>query len=153
LVPADLLMMLQSAKRAVFEACNRKETHPLYVIYSMAAQSFGTLLSTMEDFLPCFDQTSAVNRVFREQYHYYQHINDLIGPQPEEKEPPPNPHSRFGFLYSKNKQPMADLAVALEEDPLEEPNPQQKEGLTANQQKEPHRIPKDLKRRPNSLVE
>jgi hypothetical protein len=128
LVPADLLLMLQSAKRAIFEVCNRKETHPLYVIYSMAAQSLGSLLSTMEDFIPCFDQTSPVNRVFHEQYHYYQHINDLIGPQPEEKEPPPNPHSRFGFLYSKKEpskkeptQPYEDdvISAAAPEDPKE----------------------------------
>jgi hypothetical protein len=121
LTPQDLLLLLQSAKRAMFQACRHKETHPLYSLYSMASHSLSSLLSSLEDFFPRFDQSSPVNRVFSEEYHYYQHINDLIGPNPEEKEPPPNPHLHRGYLFPKPPEPPV-------EPPLKKPK-KEKNGL------------------------
>ena len=126
LVPCDLLLMLTIVKKAIYQTCERKDFHPLYMIYSAAEQVWASLLSNLEDFYPQFDQSSPVNRVFEEQYHYYQHINDLIGPRPEETEPPPNPHVHRGFLFPKAANMSAAVTEPQQPNALNKP---QKNGL------------------------
>jgi hypothetical protein len=130
LVPCDLLLMLSSAKRAIYRTCEQKDAHPLYMIYSAAEQVWASLLTNLEDFYPQFDQSSPVNRVFEEQYHYYQHINDLIGPRPAETEPPPNPHVHRGFLFPKAEIPVTNAAgLKTTEVTVAKPQQPEKNGL------------------------
>lgn len=126
LVPLELLETLKTAQSKIYKACDHKETHPLYVIYSTAYSAWAALLSRLGDFFPRLDQSKPVNFAFDDtKLHYYQHINDLIGPFAEEKAPPKNPHLHIGFL--KKVEP-----------PLQPPQPKRREknGLPLPRDKE-----------------
>jgi hypothetical protein len=97
LVPCELLQMLSQSKSALLKACEGKETHPLFSMYSSAHHAWSSLMAMAADFFPRFGQEFAVNRVFPEGPHYYQHINDLIGTQPEEADDKPKAKHRNGL--------------------------------------------------------
>jgi hypothetical protein len=133
LVPLELLATLKTAQGSLYELCGRKEAHPLYAIYSAAYGAWSALLSRLADFFPRFDQSKPVNYAFDDtKLHYYQHINDLIGPFAEEKPPAKNPHIHFGFLGKAQTQTQPTQAKRREKNGL--PLPRDKEdfmcGLT-----------------------
>ena len=133
LVPLELLETLKTAQRSIYELCGRRETHPLYAIYSAAYSAWAALLSRLADFFPRFDQSKPVNYAFDDtKLHYHQHINDLIGPFAEEKAPAKNPHVHFGFLEKPQAPPQTAQAKRREKNGL--PLPRDKEdfmcGLT-----------------------
>jgi hypothetical protein len=58
-------------------------------MYDTAYYTWASLLSSLADLLPRFGHDLPVNRAFPDGPHYYQHINDLIGTQPDEAEEEP----------------------------------------------------------------